>query len=373
MNPLLMGDGEMTPTSESSNPLRLIANRGIEPFSARSSCEQLFHLAAIASLASLVAACGGNPGNSSSPPPAPPPQPLAAQLSVPEPIGYDTDHLAAFNRLNEVRLAAGLGMLFQSVKLDQAAQAHTDWSIENNLFSHVESPDTPGYTGVNWTDRDAAAGYLVASGTEVIATGAAPAAAIDGLINMAYHRAGLFMFEPLDVGIGYSQQGVEGFNGMLVADLAFPGDGGSRSDGQLPQVGIDGVVIWPLDGAQGVVAHMGNEVPNPVPGVDVLSLGTPVSIEVASSERLTVSRFQLFDDDSGKSIPTVLLTHDSDPNQILASSDADLIPIGSLPFDKTFRAEFVGAAESTSTSSRRSISRVWRFRTGEVDFPPDGY
>jgi uncharacterized protein YkwD len=340
------------------------------------TCARLLCLAAAAASVAMIAACGGGSpsGNTAPPPPpAPSPQPIAAQLTVPNPVGYDADHLAAFNRLNELRVAAGLGMLYQSTELDKAAQAHTEWSIENDEFSHVEPTGSKGFTGINWFDRDAAAGYPVSQGTEVIATGAAPAAAIDGLVNMAYHRAGLFQFEPLDVGIGYSRLGVEGFNGMIVADMAYPDDGSDRSAGQLPQSKINAFLIWPVDGAKGVVSHMGDEVPNPVPGVDVLTLGTPISVEVPSTEQLTVARFQLFNDVSEELIPTTLLMQDSDPNRIVAPYVAEIIPSDALPFDTRFRVEFVGSAIDPSDLTQRDCSRTWRFETGEVNYPSNGF
>ena len=75
-------------------------------------------------------------------------------MSVPDPVGYDADRLAAFNRLNEIRLSAGLGMLAQQPLMDRAAQAHADWEIANDVFGHVEQAGTMGFTGAHWYDRD---------------------------------------------------------------------------------------------------------------------------------------------------------------------------------------------------------------------------
>src|SRR4051812_9890631 len=80
--------------------------------------QSLFRAAATGFLLGSLVACGGGGGDAPPAPvpaPAPPPAPLPvpAQLSVPDPVGYDEDHLAAFNRLNELRLSAGLGMFAQ--------------------------------------------------------------------------------------------------------------------------------------------------------------------------------------------------------------------------------------------------------------------
>ena len=101
-------------------------------------------------------------------PARPPPAPIAAQLTVPTPVGYDADRLAAFNRLNEIRLSAGLGMLAQNTEMDQAAQAHAAWMVANDSFTHDEVAGTPGFTGANWASGIEAFGYVPVEGAEVM-------------------------------------------------------------------------------------------------------------------------------------------------------------------------------------------------------------
>ena len=121
----------------------------------------LFRAVVTATVASAtLSACGGGGGGAPEPPPPPAPTPvptpspaptgpMAAQMTVPTPVGYDADRLAAFNRLNEIRLSAGLGMLAQSTRMDQAAQAHAEWMVANDSFTHEEVVGTVDFTGVN--------------------------------------------------------------------------------------------------------------------------------------------------------------------------------------------------------------------------------
>jgi uncharacterized protein YkwD len=334
----------------------------------------LFQAAAIAGLAGTLAACGGGGGDGGTPtpvpPPPPPPQPLPAVMSVPTPVGYDADKLAAFNRLNELRVAAGLGMLTQDIRLDQAAQAHVEWEIANDVDSHFETVGSPGFTGVNWQDRDRKQGYAPRGGSEVMSTGSGPSYAVDGLLNVIYHRAALLEFDPVDVGIGWSSPGHANLPTPLVIDFASPDDGSARSVGQTAQAQIGGVVVWPLDGATGLPTHMGEEVPNPVPGEDVRLLGTPASISVYKDQKIETSAFSLSEDASGQSVPAVLLDSANDPEHIISQSFVGLLPIAALKENTVYRIDFEGLISPPGALTGSIYTRTWRFTTGDLAYPP---
>jgi uncharacterized protein YkwD len=215
----------------------------------REALARLFRQAALGALSGALSgaltgaltACGGGGGGGDSAAPSPAAAtpatsgPLAAVLSVPAPVGYDAARLAAFNRLNEIRLSAGLGMLAQNVLLDQAAQAHADWEISNDTFSHVETAGTSGFTGAQWWNRAEAAGYVALGGSEVMTGGLDPASAIDGLVNVAYHRAAVLAFEPVDIGIGWSTASSANVALPLVLDFTRPATDSARYLGQSAQ------------------------------------------------------------------------------------------------------------------------------------------
>ena len=253
----------------------------------RRALEAIFRAVAGAALASALHGCGGGGSGAvpAPPPPTPSPSPapsgpIAAQMTVPTPVGYDLERLAAFNRLNEIRLSAGLGMVAQSTAMDQAAQAHADWMVANDVFSHEEQAGTPGFTATDWSLRDEVFGYVPVGGAEVMAASGQASAEVDALVNALYHRAGMLAFEPVDVGIGWSGGTATHVAMPLVIDMTRPGSDAVRGMGQAAQQVIEGVAIWPLDHANGVPTRLGLESPNPVPDQEVLSLGTPLSITV---------------------------------------------------------------------------------------------
>jgi uncharacterized protein YkwD len=354
--------------SSSSKPCRPVAH----PARLRAFAP-LFRAVAGGALAGALGACGGggqagSPSPPSAPVPAPAPAPaqaapIAAQLSVPAPVGYDADRLAAFDRLNEIRLSAGLGMLVQTAALDQAAQAHADWIIANDSFTHDEGAGTPGFTGAHWWDRAEALGYVPLGGGEVMSGPVHGAEGVDALINMPYHRAGMLAFEPVDVGVGWSALSAAGVSMPLVIELTRPGTDATRGLGQAAQPAIGGVAIWPLDEARDVPIRLGLESPNPVPGQDVLTLGTPVSITVDRAWTISTATWALTNLSTGASVVTSTLTFANDPNGLTPGSFAAAVPLAPLLPESRYLATFSGTAETALTGAAMRIDRTWSFTT----------
>ncbi len=284
-------------------------------------------------------------------------------MSVPTPVGYDADRLAAFNRLNEIRLSAGLGMLAQSVLLEQAAQAHAAWIIANDSFTHEETAGTPGFTGAHFWDRAEALGYVPLGGDEVMVARVHGAQGVDVLINGVYHRAAILAFEPVDVGFGWSAATGSTVSWPLVVDMTCPGGDRIRSAGQAAQSSIDGLAIWPLDGAADVPLRLGLESPNPIPSQDVLTLGTPASVTTSNGRTIAVGSFTMSDDSTGVEIPTRLLVNANDPNGSLPSSFAAVVPLSPLAASTSYRVVFAGSATEIVSGAREVISRAWTFST----------
>ena len=335
----------------------------------------LFRGVAATTLLGSLAGCGGGGGGD---PPAPAPEPpgppaapspspicaIAAQTTVPTPVGYDADRLAAFDRLNELRRAAGLGLLAQSASLDRAAQAHAEWIVANDSFTHEETAGTAGFTGTQWWLRAEASGYVPVEGSEGIVGGVHGARGIDVLVNGVYHRAGLLAFEPVDVGIGWAAGAGASVAMPLVVDITSPATDAMRGQGQSAQPRIDGVSTWPADGATGVPLRLGQEFPNPVPSQDVLTLGTPASIGVDELTTLSVDSFVMSDAATGVSVPCQLVTSASDPNLLLRQSFVALVPKSSLTPGTRYRVDFAGGGTGVLTGARRAIARSWSFTTG---------
>lgn len=357
----------MNPLSEASWP-------PLDPDRRRALVALFRGVVGVAALSGLQACGGGGDAPSPSPVPAPapepppspappPPGPIAAQMTVPIPVGYDADRLAAFNRLNEIRLSAGLGMLAQDVLLDRAAQAHAAWIVANDSFTHEETAGTPGFTGAHWSNRAEAAGYVPLGGDEVMVAMVHGAQGVDVLMNGVYHRAAMLAFEPVDVGIGWSAGTASTVSWPLVVDMTCPGGDRIRSAGQAEQSSIDGVAIWPLEGAASVPLRLGLESPNPVPSQDVLTLGTPASITIGRGRTIAVESFSMSDDSTRIEIPARMLVNANDPNGSLPGSFAAVVPLSPLAANTSYRVVFSGSATDILSGAREVISRSWAFRT----------
>jgi uncharacterized protein YkwD len=334
-------------------------------------------VAATAVSAALIA-CGGGGGGASapeSPPPAPTPKPapapspsptgpIAAQMTVPTPVGYDADRLAAFNRLNEIRLSAGLGMLAQSTAMDQAAQAHAEWMVANDSFTHEETAGTAGFTGESWPRRDEALGYVPVGGGEVMSEPVHGAAGVDSLINTVYHRAIMLAFEPVDVGIGWSAGAASSVSMPLVLDLTKPSNDATRGYGQAAQSWTHGAAVWPIDGARDVPLRLGLESPNPAPGHTVSTLGTPISITVDDSRAISANQFVLVDGMTGAAVPTQMLTNQNDSNFLVPESFIALIPLSALSPNTTYQVTFSGSTVQFPSGVVEAFVRSWSFATG---------
>ena len=332
----------------------------------------LFRAMATATVASLaLGACGGG-GGASEPPPAPAPTPaptpspaptgpIAAQMTVPTPVGYDADRLAAFNRLNEIRLSAGLGMLAQSTAMDQAAQAHAQWMVANDSFTHEETAGTTGFTGASWPLRDEAFGYVSVGGSEVMSEPAHGSSGVDVLVNTLYHRAGILAFEPVDVGIGWSTGAAAHVSMPLVIDITRPGTDATRGLGQAAQASIHGAAIWPIDGALNVPLRLGAESPNPVPSQDVLTLGTPVSVTVDEEAAISATAFVLTNSTTGEVVPTQVVSNGHDPNLLVPRSFIALVPLTPLLPSTTYSVTFAGSTVEALTGVKGVVNRSWSF------------
>jgi hypothetical protein len=287
-------------------------------------------------------------------------------MTVPTPTGYDAERLAAFNRLNEIRLSAGLGMVAQNTLMDQAAQAHAEWMVANDAFVHEEIPGSIGFTGVHFWDRDEALGYVPVGGDELMSSGASGAAGVDLLVNMLYHRIGMLAFEPVDVGVGWSSLTGQCIGTPLVLDLTRPGTDSIRGMGQAAQQSIQGVAIWPLSGAGDVPTHLGLESPNPIPTQDVSTLGTPVSLTVDRLKTIEVSSFVMTNASSGAVVPTVMLSSQTDPNGQIPHSFVALVPLGPLDVNTLYRVTFSGRTIDFPSGNVAEFVRTWSFTTASI-------
>lgn len=317
-----------------------------------------------------LAACGGGggsptpaTGNDSGTPSAgagssgsggttnPPPVEPGPVSSVPAPVYAEQVRADAFNRFNEIRQAAGLGLLAQHASLDQAAQAHANYLAQHNQIGHIESSSLAGWTGDTPPDRVQAAGYGSNTTYEVVAAANMTGAGfVDNLASTPYHRAAMLVYRPVHAGVGYARYStLSGYN--LTIDLShnatnFQGAPNTQA------------AIWPVDGSTEILLTMGPETPNPIPENGNVRAGYPVSVQVHESKVLTVDSFTITGP-GGAPVDVKVLDYATDPNLVALNMRffAAALPRAQLAAGTTYSVSFRGRIDGVP------YSKDWTFTT----------
>jgi hypothetical protein len=330
------------------------------------------------SLVASLSACGGGGGD------AAPSEPtvIASSGNVKTSVPAGT-HAAGsvegnfFTALNNVRLAAGAGMLTQNAKIDVAAIAHGKY-IWRNITAvtdfHIEDPTEDIFYAVTFSDRLVKAGYSAAAAVEVIG-GTGPEKpttdCLPGLLGTAY-RGPALLSRHTDIGVG---EGQDGWGVPLcVANLATPtGD----TLGQVPATGA--LVAYPTNGRTQVpdTFDVASETPRPPAALlPNATAGTPVIVSVRNADYVnyaaagtlnaTITAFNL-KDAAGTAVSAVILAHkdlkgsgvtlNSDTN--LSDGFAVLVPLAPLNKGQTYTATFA----ATLRTGGASLTKTWSFTT----------
>lgn len=329
---------------------------------------KLCHYTVIFTLSAVLAACGGG-GGGSSPPVATPSTPPVV-TSVPTPTyASATEESAAFALLNTERGRCGFGLVAQNAKLDQAAQAHADWGLTNDLFGHVESTSYPnGYTGAMPKDRATAAGYVSSSHVgEAIAYDPSLSKSgfgeksVRGLLSAPYHQYELLAPIYKDVGISIREPADAGSSATashVHANFNF----GTTSDYQY--LNTTDVVTYPCDGSTGTAYQLRGEDPNPVPGRDLVAnpLGQPIMVMVRHGQSLAITSVSMTKVSTNASVTLrAVVNHSNDPNNFFQSVGqhvAYVIPDGPLEATTAYFVTLSG------TNNGTPFSRQFTFSTG---------
>lgn len=120
-----------------------------------------------------------------------------------------------FERVNQLRLQAGLGALQPAPLLDQAARGHAAYLdrhrepgvAAHGLTAHVQVPGNTGFSGASPADRALAAGYPHRQVLENVSMGYDDAAsALDGLMSAIYHRLTFLDLTADQLGVAVGRQ-----------------------------------------------------------------------------------------------------------------------------------------------------------------------
>ncbi|HEX6492818.1 MAG TPA: CAP domain-containing protein, partial [Candidatus Dormibacteraeota bacterium] len=206
-------------------------------------------------------------------------------VTVPDPDAQRAAHaLAALAEVNRARSAAGLPAVTLDPRLTQSAASHCFYWLANNalpavvdLGIHLETPGTPGFTGVRAGDRANTAGWHDGPIVEDITHRGGAVPAVADWVDSVYHRFPII--RPELRSIGYADCSI---GPLPMEDMEF-GLSGSSPRGAPP-------VLVPGDGQTGVpTTFLDNELPDPLPKGTPRNAGFPITatFPVAASVRLT--------------------------------------------------------------------------------------
>lgn len=321
---------------------------------------------AAASMLAMLYACGGGGGEETG---ATPSDPAPADSSINSQVpsssyAAGSEELAAFNLLNAERIRCGFGALQQNAQLDQAALAHADWMLINNIYEHEESTAYPnGFTGVYPWDRASAAGYQWTDIAEGISFGSSGsklgrgAKGVRELLVGAYHAYGVLL--PMkDIGLSVREPADVGASTLIV-----PTEGlvGTTNDHQLLS-GAE-VTTYPCEGTTGTEYQLTSEKPNPVPGRNLSTspLGHPITVMVRHGQTLTLTYAQMQRVSDGAAVVLrTPVTGAADPNGMLTYLPhvGYVIPDGPLQPNTSYQVTVAG------TNNGTPFQRTFVFTTG---------
>ena len=293
----------------------------------------------------------------------------------------------ARSQLNNIREAMGLNTLVHNDILSDAAQAHADYLVANEVSSHYETEGMPKFTGVKPVDRALYANFASSYVSENLSTHTYTAKeSMDGLFSAIYHRFGFLALDIDEVGVGVAQDKAKTSNSAFVYVMAnsnlericheksFSGQGkyyykickdeahriGEKvfKDAQLSNKRYNPkVVVYPYDGQNEVPPVFYDESPDPLPNYEVS--GFPISVEFNDYyfKKISLRSFKLFESSNNEVKDVLLMDKSNDPHQRFTSLQYALFPLQRLEFDTQYRVEV------NYTVKNKEYTLSWAFTT----------
>ena len=304
---------------------------------------------------------------------------------LPMDVGYEKGD--ARTHLNNIREAMGLHTLLDNDKLSNAAQAHADYLVANEVSSHYETEGMPKFTGVKPVDRTLYANYASTYVSENLSTHTYSAqSSIDGLFSAIYHRFGFLALDIDIVGVGVTQERAKTSNSAFVYLMSNSNlerlcheESFSKSGKYYYKVCKDAshrigekafqhaqisnkrynpeIVVYPYDGQEEVPPVFYDETPDPLPEYDVS--GFPLSVEFNDYyfKDVTLDSFKLFDSSDNEITDVLLMNQENDPNQRFSKLQYALFPLQRLEYATQYHAEVV------YTVKNEEHKLTWTFTT----------
>lgn len=242
----------------------------------------------------------------------------------------------AWERVNELRRAAGLSPVELDPTLSKGCQAHAHFlnlnrgsAATRGMGAHSEKEGMPGYT-------EAGAAAAVNS---VIAPRRDLTQAVDAWMSTLYHR--IPMLRPNLVRIGLGWEG-----GYAVMDVI----NGLVGDEPHP-------VAYPAEGQKNIPTLFPNELPDPIPAGAPRPAGYPVTFQFPYDSEEVTSVKATFTDAAGKPVQFHLSSPEKPANDFPQQNTICVIPARRLAPGATYKVSVSG------TFQGETFEHAWSFTT----------
>lgn len=333
---------------------------------------KLTALAAALSLTALLAACGGGGGGSapatsttSSTTPTTPATTIPAGTTQATPTyAAGSVQLAMFNQINAYRQTCGFPAVQQNTLLDQAAQNHAQYMVDNGgQLTDTEVQNNKGFTGTTYMDRAAHVGMpssvYVAGGasgwynTNSLSPTAMGQALATVWTSAVYHQS-LIVWPYNDLGFGVGQTQSNGYTLDIASEnIAF--DPSVTNDAYASGAPL----TFPCQGMTGIPYGINGEIPMP-PNTSSSGFGTPVTVIGKMNDLVKLTSASMVDTANGQQITLNILNTDTDPNKLIPSFQASAYPASPLSPNTTYQVNLSGTINGTP------FSRSFTFTTSDT-------
>jgi len=285
------------------------------------------------------------------------------QTTVPTPTyAVGSAELTFFNTLNDFRSKLGLGLLAQNAKLDKASSNHLVYVLANldlNMLAldangspvfHSEDPSRTGYTGITPADRVRVTQYAATYVGEEGGFGV-PGTALANLIATVYHRNGLMLQTPRDIGLAFGGS----------ATQTYVIEEGYESTAQSNAADFFG--SYPADKQTGVPLSMAVESPTPFIDITYADYASktsfPINVVSEASTTLVVNSFSVTQ--AGATTPLSVYQLNSSTSaqdkRYLGKNTAFIVGKVAFRPNTTYNVSFSGTVNGTT------VNKNWSFTT----------
>ena len=273
-----------------------------------------------------------------------------------------------FEGINRARSLASLNRLKRHKRLENSAQNHANYLARHGdqPIGHKQQDNLSLFSGTWPEDRAVTAGYDSKKVWEIVSIHD-ESTSWEAFVTSVYHRMQVLNLEIDEMGIGVSRRGdkliqVVNFGQSRWRTLCRNHRSVRNPDAKNVVLGLCAqdtqavligqvqsleenvlrtqpkVVVWPPDEYASASTQLSNELPNPLPGKQLL--GNAITLQFNTSHDLpSVQAWQLLEQRNGSlgTVAAEMITKDTDPHNLLATGQYALVPIAPLKYATKYR------------------------------------